>query len=380
MLSTPRARPSKVSASLSYRLVAARLADLPLLDRVGQNDRGLPDVFLVCESDDLAAIATALAGHPMIAQTVTETELQHLSAEQSFASAHLLVNAPHTPMRFAPERTYLPLAAHQSLYRALRLTGMTDIELVTPSHQTHMPALPLLDQYTGRHHGERAYVIGNGPSLNQIDMTRLKDALTFGSNRSYLGFERWGYPFTYWAIEDRLQIEAHLEEYAEALRAYPAMQAFAPFDYAAANPFDGACYFPLMTGNDRAYADGLSFPAFSANPRMLYQGYTVTMTLIQLAALMGASEIVLLGVDHSYGLSGQGTGTWTAGDAAAPTHFDDRYTKDNRAFVRPRPVRAEMAYMAARRWGEANGVKILNATPGSQLDVFERADFAALVG
>ncbi len=44
------------------------------------------------------------------------------------------------------------------------------------------------------HRGERCFIIGNGPSLKQTDLSRLKDEFTFGMNRFYLMFPSWGSP------------------------------------------------------------------------------------------------------------------------------------------------------------------------------------------
>ena len=42
-----------------------------------------------------------------------------------------------------------------------------------------------------KHKGERCFIIGNGPSLKQTDLTKLKNEYTFGLNRIYLAFRRW---------------------------------------------------------------------------------------------------------------------------------------------------------------------------------------------
>ena len=40
------------------------------------------------------------------------------------------------------------------------------------------------------HKGRRAFIIGNGPSLKQTDLSKLKNEITFGMNRIYLLFDR----------------------------------------------------------------------------------------------------------------------------------------------------------------------------------------------
>ena len=36
------------------------------------------------------------------------------------------------------------------------------------------------------HKGERCFIIGNGPSLNKLDLSKIKDEYTFGVNAIYL--------------------------------------------------------------------------------------------------------------------------------------------------------------------------------------------------
>src|SRR5574341_209049 len=42
------------------------------------------------------------------------------------------------------------------------------------------------------HKGKRAFIIGNGPSLRQTDLSKLRNEFTFGMNRIYLLFPELG--------------------------------------------------------------------------------------------------------------------------------------------------------------------------------------------
>src|SRR5512139_2649265 len=54
-------------------------------------------------------------------------------------------------------------------------------------------------EYYNIHRGERCFIIGNGPSLNDTDLSKLKDEFTFGMNRIYLLFPDLGFTTTYFA-------------------------------------------------------------------------------------------------------------------------------------------------------------------------------------
>ena len=49
------------------------------------------------------------------------------------------------------------------------------------------------DAYKGR----RCFIIGNGPSLRRMDLSPLRDEVTFGLNRIYLLFEELGFSTTF---------------------------------------------------------------------------------------------------------------------------------------------------------------------------------------
>src|SRR5512138_615584 len=57
------------------------------------------------------------------------------------------------------------------------------------------------------HKGKRAFVIANGPSLKQTDMSRLRNEFTFGLNRIYLMFPELGFSTTYLTVVNDLVIE-----------------------------------------------------------------------------------------------------------------------------------------------------------------------------
>ena len=59
-------------------------------------------------------------------------------------------------------------------------------------------------QYAGK---GRCFIIGNGPSLNRTDLTKLRDEVTFGVNGLFLKFEEMGFTPTFYVVEDHLVAE-----------------------------------------------------------------------------------------------------------------------------------------------------------------------------
>lgn len=301
------------------------------------------------------------------------------------------------------------------LFLRLWRQGFREVELYSLAGSRRMSIAHMLEAFHGRHRGERCFVVGNGPSLNAIDMTRLRDEITLGSNQCYLGYDRWGFAFTYWGISDQYQIEQYGADYE--IRAAGHRAHFFPFEYAPWLRFPDACPVNQAWCRDAAHQ-------FSPVPDRIYRGYTVTYMLLQIAAVMGCSPIILIGTDHNYPLTRryipsktlrrvrrwavrqvrdhflyaaansvrleriretrrQGKRTvhplWEQGHAKAPTHFTDQYTDaGSRKFAPPEPEEAAADFLCARHWAESSGVTILNATPGSRLEVFEKVEFDQL--
>lgn len=314
----------------------------------------------------------------------------------------------HQPGALLPDvRPYYPLIAR--LWRA----GYRRFTWYSLAGEQALELPHLLESFRDRHKGQRCFVVGNGPSLNQIDMGRLKDEITFGSNRCYMGFPDWGFVFTYWGVYDALQIEEYGPEYEANVPVGPVT--FYPYAYWPLLRLPNAC--PIAMDWPRAASR-----EFSTDPHRLIVGYSVTFMLLQIAALMGCDPIYLVGLDHRYHITRPQLSTravrlsgkwvarhfdhtawyraaegaaeawqkarrrggvssariWQANDAAGATHFTNKYTGEQKRFLMPRPQDAERDYACALAWAQANGRQILNATPGTALDVFPKAEFTTL--
>ena len=315
------------------------------------------------------------------------------------------------PMRYRP--ALMPdVARYYPLLRTLWRWGFRQVRFAGPcgGHVFDIPHLP--DAMHHRHQGKRCFVVGNGPSLNDIDMTRLKDEITLGSNRCFLGYKQWGFPFTYWGVYDKFQIEEYHAVYEDNVPADTVK--FFPVEYLPVLQVANGCPVHSLWPRNTARA-------FSAEPDATYVGFTVTYMLLQIAACMGCDPIILIGADHRYALtrrgysrafrnarrgiarrlrggrlyetalaaqrawkktSGHGAGApavWTTEDAPDPTHFTAGYTAGGKnRFLPPEPEEAEKDFDCARAWAEANGRQIVNATPGTALESFPLIEFDAL--
>ena len=229
-----------------------------------------------------------------------------------------------------------------------------------------------LNYFRSIHKNERCFVIGNGPSLNSIDMTKLSDEITIGSNRIYLGFEKWKLNLKYWVIEDELVAEDTAHEW-NALDE-PIM--FIPEDLShLLNKLDNVCLIKFLREkfeDEPKFFDGFNF----------YWGGTVSYLMLQISAFMGCNPIYMIGMDFNYKKPthvsyGRNKTEWIShGDD--PNHFDPNYFGNGRKWHDPNLKRMEKAFITAKRNLEKLGIKVFNATHKSKLEVFDFIDYEKL--
>jgi hypothetical protein len=211
----------------------------------------------------------------------------------------------------------------------------------------------------------RCVVIGNGPSLNEMELSVLKDVPTFGLNRGYLLFERIGGPTTYLVSVNRYVLEQSTDEMLTS----PCPKFF---------NWRHRRYVPNGR-DDVIYINTSHAPGFSTDiaGMGLWEGATVTFVAMQLAYHMGYREVVLIGVDHSFSTQGPAHQLVTsAGDD--PNHFDKGYFGAGYRWQLPDLEMSERAYSMAKAAFEAAGGRVLDATVDGKLTIFPKADFAAL--
>src|SRR5215211_3689996 len=79
-------------------------------------------------------------------------------------------------------------------------------------HPWRRESIKRLGKLKDVHKGKRAFIIGNGPSLKQTDLSKLRDEITFCMNRFYLAFPELGFPATYLCITNDLVVEQFVDD------------------------------------------------------------------------------------------------------------------------------------------------------------------------
>lgn len=199
---------------------------------------------------------------------------------------------------------------------------------------------------------KKCLLICNGPSLNDIPDAFLDKFPTFGSNRIYLR-----YTPDYYACVNPLVLKQYHKDIGE-------MKCI---------KFIPEYYGHLVPGAVRLrITPSKIFATRELTP--LYEGYTVTYVLMQIAYWYGYEKVGLIGCDHRYKFSGKPNEKLTA-DGKDPNHFDPDYFADGAEWNAPDLAKSEDSYKMAKDIYRKAGREIVNLTEGSALDVFPKEDW-----
>ena len=273
-----------------------------------------------------------------------------------------MCDAPTEPWRWGPPP--LPTALGRTLRYAAAGRG-----LALTANERRLLALH------NAHRGRRCFIMGNGPSLNQCDLTKLAGEYTFGVNSIFLNHDSMGFDPTYYVVEDILVAE----DRAEQIDAYegPEVKFFGNYLQRYLRGDERTAWLNVMVD----YRDYPGFPHFAPNAaRRLWCGGTVSYICLQLAFHMGFDEVYLIGFDHSYTIpdSAERQGNQITSTEADPNHFHGDYFGKGYRWHNPRVDRMEIAYVRAAEAFAAAGRRVFNATVGGKLEVFPRVDYATL--
>ena len=231
-------------------------------------------------------------------------------------------------------------------------------------HPWRVDSIKKLNALRNTHDGERCFIIGNGPSLKNTDLTKLQNEFTIGMNRFYLAFDELGFKTSMLLTVNDLVTE----QCAEDIRALPIPTFVSWRGRKWIQPAQNLHY--LYTSYE--------LPCFNGNAAgRLWEGATVTYVAMQLAFHLGFKQVVLIGVDHSFATQGKpNTTVVSSGDD--PNHFNPGYFGKGFRWQLPDLETSEIAYTMAREAYKKAGREIIDATVGGKLTVFPKADYEGL--
>ena len=231
-----------------------------------------------------------------------------------------------------------------------------------------------LNKFKDIHFGERCFIIGNGPSLKNTDLSLLQNEFTFGMNRIYLLFQDLGFSTTYYLSVNDLVIEQCAQDILSLQIPRFLSWRSRRFIKEALGDRNRLPADPPLSFLHTTYT-GPKF-AYDARHR-LWEGATVTYVAMQLAFHMGFKRVVLIGVDHSFTTIGK-PNTTVVSQGDDPDHFDGSYFGKGFRWQLPDLETSELAYMRAKENYLSANREILDATIDGKLTVFPKVEYATL--
>lgn len=217
--------------------------------------------------------------------------------------------------------------------------------------------------------GGRVFIMGNGPSLEHMDLDRLKGEYTMGTNRVYLLFQDRDWMPSFYLCCNEYVIQQSVDE----IRSFESTKILSnrAMHYLKSdqNTAFVRSLFPhrFLDGFSRDVLDGWN------------EGSTVTYCCLQLAYTLGFREAILIGVDHSYSASALGSPHQVVRTGKPDCdHFSSRYFGPQTSWQLPDLAGSEQSYRVAKRIFEDTGRRVIDATVGGQLQIFPKVPFDQL--
>lgn len=226
-----------------------------------------------------------------------------------------------------------------------------------------------LKNIKNKYKGKRCFIIGNGPSLTPEDLDKLKDEITFASNRIYTIFDKTDWRPTYYTIVDESVASGHgVIEGINSINCemkFVRQQGYENYKHIQ----EPLCY--VHCKHSRKY---LKRPQFASDvTKGMYTIGTVTYAMLELAVHMGFKEIYLIGLDHKYSATRMKDGT-----VVQNVGLKDYFGNDNNTGTIGSTWEMDVAYEYAEKYSRENNIRIYNATRGGYLEAFERINLDKL--
>ena len=268
----------------------------------------------------------------------------------------------------------------KTLYNELR----GKLEFISDKLNFQFSPPPSVDEWIAnarnKHKGERCFIIATGPSLNMLDLTKLKGEVCFGVNGTYL---LENVDLTYFAYVSNWWHKQHIEglKHVKCERRFLAPEVKSELE----SEVPTTWYNKINPKYYSKWKTPLPVPAgFSKHPdKYIYAGGSVVFVCLQLAYYMGFSKVYVIGLDHSYSKNkdndfkkhGGGRMKIVGNDN---THFSSEYNKSGAIDAYIDLMAMERAYSIAKNVFEASKRKIFNASAHTQLEIFEKIQYNSL--
>jgi len=248
--------------------------------------------------------------------------------------------------------------------------------------RTNQDIAARLEELQHLYAGKRYFIMGNGPSINQMDLELLKNEVVWGFNKCYLLFDEITWRPMFYATNDK-RLTAHIASKIDQLvRQTDTCTFFFPSHYYQLEILQ--LYPNIYWFHEKPWRDNQDSetPFFSKDPsQYVSSAATVTIAGLQLATYLGFNPIYLIGCDTAYSIpdtvlyedsEGHNIVSTSNND---PNHFSPDYTSRGDKWTMPDVELMIHQYEQSKTALDEMGILVYNATFGGKLEVFPRIIF-----
>lgn len=263
----------------------------------------------------------------------------------------------------SPIRNVARFTLGERRYNVLRDLYLQYLQRQEEEDPLYQASIKRIQALQDKYKGQRCFIIGNGPSIKDTDLTLLRNEVTFGLNRIYLLFNQIGFPTSYFVSVNRLVIEQCAQDI---------------IDLPCPKFISWHCHDLVSFSNSMMFLHSRPEVTFHTDiTRGVWEGTTVTYVALQIAYYLGFDKVILVGVDHSFTTQGQPHAT-VVSQGDDPNHFDPQYFGKGFRWQLPDLETAELAYRMAKFHFERAGREVVDATIGGKLQVFPKVNYKSL--
>jgi hypothetical protein len=212
-----------------------------------------------------------------------------------------------------------------------------------------------------KYKGQPLLIVGNGPSLNNTPLDDFSGVPAIGMNKINLIFKRTKWRPSLILASNPLVVKQNLDFWKNST-------------------------FPIfLSWKNRWLMDGKAKKAVNFYLQIntkdfqtdvskgIGAGSTITYGAMQFAHYMGASPVILVGVDHTFAVKKTDKkGSIVKSQEDDKSHFDPNYFGRGSWWQLPDLDDSELAYHRAKEKFEQDGREILDATVNGKLEVFKK--------
>jgi hypothetical protein len=237
--------------------------------------------------------------------------------------------------------------------------------------------------YKGIHQGQRCFIVGNAPSINQLDMSLLRGEIVFSVSSGYHHPLYDDYMPRYHCVpqltfSNLITEQVVIDWFREMHTAIGKSELFL-----STTEYDFVLRHGLFTGRKVNYVGmykRMDIGTLNVDlTDLIYGVQSVPIMVLQIALYMGFSKIYMIGCDHDTVCTGKYTYFYDQTVLKNKDLSVDEENNTNFSVELENTYYLFQQYRHIQRLAGSIGCSIYNASPVGLLDVFERVSFEELL-